>query len=161
MKQHLQQEGGPLLFGGPPPGPPGMAFGIGPDAAATYLGLSPAALRKRLAAGDSLADVAKAQGKSVSGLEQALVDAAKARLDKAVAAGDLTAKQRDAIEQDLQQHVSELVQGKGMLGGPCGPGGPGRHLGFRLRQRGGSGSSTTPGSFTAPAPAPAAAGSSI
>jgi polyhydroxyalkanoate synthesis regulator phasin len=164
MKQHLDRDGGPIPFGGPPPGatfhrfggPPrpfGAAFGIGLDAAAGYLDLSRAQLRERLAAGDSLADVAKAQGKSVDGLVQALVDSAEAELDKAVAAGDLTAKQRDAIEQDLEQHAKDVVQGKGPLGGPCGPGGPGGHMEFRFRRRGGSGSSTEPGNFTMPAPA--------
>ena len=166
MKQHLDQDGDPIPFGGPPPpgatfhrfgGPPefGAAVGIGLDIAAGYLDLSPAQLRKRLAGCDSLADIAKAQGKSVAGLVQALVDAEKAQLDKAVAAGDLTAKQRDMIEQDIEQRTQDLVQGKGpMLGGPCGPGGPGGPRTFRFRQRG---SSTVPGSFTMPAPATAAA----
>jgi hypothetical protein len=129
MKQHLQQDGGRLLgspppFGGPPPGLLGIGFGIGPDAAATYLGLSPAALRKRLAAGDSLADVAKAQGKSVSGLEQALVDAAKARLDKAVAAKQLTQSQADDILGALKDHVGDLVNAK-----------PGDRPQLRMRER--------------------------
>lgn len=167
MKRHLDRDGGPIPFGGPPPGGklmlrvgPGLGpLGRGLDAAADYLGLSPAQLRKRLAGGDSLADVAQAQGKSVDGLEQALVDAAKAELDKAVDAGKLTADQRDALVRDLERHVRDMVQGKNpRFGGPCGPGGPGGaggpgHMGFRFR-RDGSGSSTAPGDFTIPAPPP-------
>ncbi len=180
MKKHIAEGGLPPL-GGPPRGArfelhaggPGLhargmmlgPIGPGADAAAKYLGLSQAELRTQLRKGKSLAYVAKTQGKSVDGLEQAIVDAAKADLDKAVAAGDLTQKQADEMLKGLTEHVDELVQGKGPgPGGPCGPGGPG----FgppRDMQRGGSsggsdesGSSTTPGSFQS---APSAASGSV
>ncbi len=117
-------------YGGP--GPDGFRGGhrggplmLGLDSAADYLGLSPAQLRQRLAKGNSLADVAKAQGKTVDGLEQALLDAARTRLDKAVGDGRLTSAQRDQLLKDVQQHVADLVQGKGP-----GPGG-------RMGRRGG------------------------
>jgi len=176
IKQHMRRDGGIPPLAGPPPrafgfGPPGMGMGmgvgpgIGPgplgvglDTAADYLGLSQDQLAQRLRKGNSLADVAKAQGKSVDGLEQALVAAAKQRLDQAVADGDLTAKQRDELLQRLQSHVGELVRTSGPPGGPCGPGGPGFHgrRGFGpppgWERGGGSSSSTAPGSFTAPAP---------
>jgi len=42
-------------------------------AAARYLGLGEADLRERLAAGDSLGDLADFQGRSVAGLRQAIV----------------------------------------------------------------------------------------
>ena len=42
------------------------------DASAEYLGLSANDLRTQLQAGKSLADIAKAEGKSVDGLKQAL-----------------------------------------------------------------------------------------
>jgi hypothetical protein len=142
IEQRIRREGVP--FGAPgfgPGGPPGAMgmmggpgdgpFGFGLDAAAGYLGLSSDALARALASGRSLADVARAQGKSVDGLEQALLSAARDRLDRAVAAGRLTSDQRDRILSDLQQHVGDLVAGRGpgvrfhraWRGGP-GPGGP-------------------------------------
>lgn len=178
IKKHAAQRGLPPL-GGPPPGAhfelrrggpgPGGALMLGPigpgsDAAATYLGLSPAELHKRLRNGTSLADVAKAEGKSVDGLEQAIVDAARADLDKAVADGDLTQEQADAMLKRLTEHVDELVQGKGPVpGGPCGPDGPDglrfeRHHSSGSGGSGERGSSTVPGSFQS---APSAAYGSI
>jgi hypothetical protein len=135
IKQRIRQHGLPLgPMGGPggPHGPfggPGGPFGAGLDAAAGYLGLTRAELGRRLMNGRSLADVAKAQGKSVDGLEQALVDAAKSDLDRAVADGRLTAGQRDELLKRLREHVDEIVAGRGP--GPrgrhdwhAGPGGP-------------------------------------
>ena len=138
IKQRIQRGEGLPPFG---PGPHMlMRFG-GPrgdlDAAAGYLGLSRAQLMSQLRAGKTLADVAKAQGKSVDGLEQAIIAAAKAKLDQAVSQGRITSQQRDKLLQGLQQHVGDLVQGEpprpGMRmhggfgpppdGGP--PGGPG------------------------------------
>src|SRR3954447_15847344 len=86
LKQRIESGDVPL-FGGPGPGSLHVhgAFG-GLDAAATYLGLTEAQLRTQLESGKSLADVAKAHGKTVDGLVQALVDAAKTKLDAAVAA---------------------------------------------------------------------------
>ena len=82
--------------------------------------------------GRSLADVAKAEGKSVDGLEQALVDEARTRLDRAVADRQLTSEQRDRILREVQEHVADLVSGRapgpfgrhdwhGGRGGPSGP----------------------------------------
>jgi hypothetical protein len=138
IKQRIQRGGGLPPFGGPGPHM-GMRFG-GPGgdlkAAADYLGLSRTELMSRLRAGKTLADVAKAQGKSVDGLGQAIVAAAKSKLDEAVSQGRLTSQQRDRLLKGLQQHVGDLVQGKGprpgmrMHGGfgpppGGGPGGPG------------------------------------
>jgi hypothetical protein len=52
--------------------------------AARYLGMPPAALREALAKGQSLAQVARARGKSPAGLERALRDAAAARIHEMV-----------------------------------------------------------------------------
>jgi len=98
---------------------PGMGFhkgihGIGPslDAAATYLGLTEAQLRTQLESGKSLADVAKAQGKSVDGLEQAMLASIKTKLDQAVKDGKLTATQRDDIMAKITASIDDLVNGK-------------------------------------------------
>jgi hypothetical protein len=84
----------------------GKAFG----AAADYLGMSRDALRAELAKGQSLAQIAKAKGKSVDGLEAAMLAPAKAALAKAVANGRLTQQRADAILARLTAHVEKLVQ---------------------------------------------------
>ena len=92
--------------GGPPghgAGPPGAA------AIASYLGLSQADLRSNLQTGKTLAQIATAQGKTVSGLEAAIVADAKTHLDAAVAAGKLTASQEATILADLSSHVADRV----------------------------------------------------
>jgi hypothetical protein len=108
------------LFGRPGFGPPFaitmMAF-ASLDAAATYLGLTDAQLRTGLENGKSLAEVARAQGKSVDGLVQALVNAAKKRLDVAVAAGRLTQTQANSILSRLKSQVTAFVNGAAPLFG--------------------------------------------
>ena len=118
IKARIRQGGLPL---GPGPGL-GFGRGFGPDGpgpvrmgldvAARYLGLTPAALRRDLAGGKTLAQVARDEGKSVGGLEQALLDAARAGVDRAVADGRLTDAQRDDILRGLQAHVGDLVNGR-------------------------------------------------
>jgi hypothetical protein len=78
-------------FAGPRgPGGPGFGFG-GPglefgSAAADYLGLELEELRERVADGRSLAEIARAEGKSVDGLEEALVAAFREHVDELVTA---------------------------------------------------------------------------
>lgn len=79
------------------------------DAAADYLGLTAAELRTRLENGDSMAEIAKAHGKSVDGLVDALVAAAKSDLDAAVKAGRLTEAQRTSILSGLEERITDLV----------------------------------------------------
>jgi uncharacterized coiled-coil protein SlyX len=86
--------------------PAGKRFGA---AVAAYLGLSPAQLRTELRAGKSLAQIATEHGKTVAGLKSAILDAVKARLDKAVASGRLTAAQEKTILDRLSAHLDELV----------------------------------------------------
>lgn len=112
LKARIQAGDAPLL------GLRGFGFHRGPhhfadhlSAAATYLGLTEAQLREQLAAGESLADVAEAQDKSVDGLKQAIVAGAKAQLDQAVDAGTLTSAQAAAMLERLEEHVDELVSG--------------------------------------------------
>jgi hypothetical protein len=100
-------------FGGPGGGPDGMHhFGLEKlTAASTYLGLTEAQLRTQLESGKTLADVAKAQGKTVDGLVQALVDAQTAELAKAVTDGRITAAQEQQILAQLKQRVTDMVNG--------------------------------------------------
>ena len=87
-------------------------FGADLSAAAKYLGLSESALRDQLQDGKSLADVAKAQSKSVDGLEQAILAAQKADLDKAVSDKKLTQSQADRIYDNLKDRVDDVVNAK-------------------------------------------------
>jgi DNA-binding CsgD family transcriptional regulator len=82
------------------------------DAAASYLGLTEAQLHSELASGKTLAQIAKDHGKSADGLVNALVNAAKQKLDAAVKAGRLTQSQADQMLSDLQSRITDLVNGK-------------------------------------------------
>ena len=99
-------------------------------AAASYLGLTDAALRADLQSGKTLAQVAAAtSGKTTDGLVAALVTAEKTELAADVTAGKLTQAQADAMTADLTQRFTDFVNGTlpahpGGPGGPCGPGGP-------------------------------------
>ena len=77
-------------------------------AAATYLGTTPSALLTQLQPGKTLAQIANAtSGKSVSGLIDALVAAAKAKLGT-------------SAPSDLQQHITDAVNGMRPAGPPPG-----------------------------------------
>jgi len=108
LKQRIASGGLPL-FGGPGFHHDGPFGGL--DAAATYLGLTDAQLRAQLESGKSLADVAKAQGKTVDGLVQAIVDSAKKKLDAAVADGRLTQSRADSLLSELKSHAADFVNG--------------------------------------------------
>jgi len=108
-------------------GGPGMHGRGHLDAAATYLGMTEAELRTQLASGKTLADVAKAKGKSVDGLVAALVADEKKKLDAAVKAGRITQAQADAFLERAKQRFTDTVNGvrgermHGRFGGPPGP----------------------------------------
>ena len=96
------------------PGGPGHGPRAGSiNAVAEYLGLTKAELRTARENGTTLAQLATQQGKSVSGLKQAIYDAAKADLDKAVAAGRITSAQEKTMLSRLQSHLDEMVNSTG------------------------------------------------
>jgi DNA-binding CsgD family transcriptional regulator len=97
--------GGPRAFGFRHHGPPGRHL----PAAADYLGLTVPQLLDRLSSGKSLAEIAKAEDKSVNGLKQAMLADAKAHLDRAVSDGMLTQAQADRLYNRLKSHIDELV----------------------------------------------------
>jgi hypothetical protein len=132
--------GGLGLPGGPHGGLHLYKSGDPLAAAATYLGLTEGQLRSQLAAGKSLADVAKAQGKSVAGLEQALLADVQSRLDQAVKDGRLTAAQRDQILARLKANIDAFVNRT-----PLAPPPPQGAFGDRFR--------LAPGGFERPTPA--------
>jgi hypothetical protein len=81
------------------------------SAAAAYLGLSVEQLRERLHDGQTLADVAEAEGKAIDGLKQAIVNDAREELDRAVSEGALTRERADAILQRLEARIDDFVNG--------------------------------------------------
>lgn len=79
--------------------------------ALAYLGLDLKALVAQVVSGKSLADVAVAQGKTASGLVDAIVASVKAKLDVQVAAGKITAAQETDFLAKLQASVTTFVNG--------------------------------------------------
>jgi polyhydroxyalkanoate synthesis regulator phasin len=105
--------GGPRFRGPGGPGGPGFgghrgAFGAVALDLAKALGLTEDKLHEQLRAGKSIADIAKAQGKSLADVRNALKTDAKAQADKAVKAGDLTQKQADELLSHLADRLDHL-----------------------------------------------------
>jgi hypothetical protein len=93
--------------------------------AATYLGLSDTELQTRLRSGETMAEIANAtDGRSASGLIDALVAAAQKHIAADVSSGRLTQAQADQLLAGLRQHVTDRVNSTGPPGGPRADGGP-------------------------------------
>ena len=102
--------GGPAV-----PGPGGKGFGIRHGLfgdIAEALGTTQAKLFEQLRAGKSIADVAKANGKSMADVRAAVKAGVKSRLDKAVKAGDLTQKQADGMLARVDKKLAAIESGK-------------------------------------------------
>ncbi len=124
-------------FGGPRgfhkdlrPGGPRGGFGLRrrgavfPDLAKA-LGITNAKLKEQLRDGKSIADIAKAAGKSLADVRAALKADAKTRLDKAVADGDITQAQADKMLEHIDEHLDHLGDARRMFKrGPGRPGAP-------------------------------------
>jgi hypothetical protein len=120
LKARIEKGEGPLSLGGQRHFGPHrfgdfghMPFGAHGhlSVAADYLGLTVPQLFQKLANGQSLADVAKAQHKSVDGLKKAIVNGAKQDLDQAVKSGFLTEAQAKEALSALQSRIDEIVNG--------------------------------------------------
>jgi hypothetical protein len=117
LKARIQSNDFPL-FGGPHRGFGHFGFIGRLESAAGYIGITEGQLRTELESGKSLAQVAKAHGKSVDGLIDALVAAAKDRLDKAVSAGRLTKAQETEMLSVLKDRITSAVNNSGRLAEP-------------------------------------------
>jgi hypothetical protein len=155
MKQRAAQNGGLPLLGGGHGGFGHHGPGGGLAAAAAYLGVTEAELHTQLESGKTLAEIAKANGKSVDGLEAAMTAELKSKLDAAVKAGRITRAQADAMLKQMSSRLADMVNGKLGAGmhpdgdGGNGFGGPMRHGGGSF---GGSGAQQGSGPFM-PVPA--------
>jgi polyhydroxyalkanoate synthesis regulator phasin len=121
LEQRIESGDYPPFFGpflGPKLGPgfghfhggPPFLFGEKLSAAADYLGLSEAELRTKLNSGQTLAAIAAAQGKSVDGLKQTLLDETRSKLDQLVGDGEFTQEEADAMYERFQSHMDDLIQ---------------------------------------------------
>ena len=125
MKARIAAGEVPLAGVGPGGGGPGLGHHFHHfadlDAAASYLGVTEAALETSLNGGSTLADIAKEKGKSVAGLKAALIAAAKADLAQAVKDGRLTEAQQTAMLADVSDRIDGLVNGELRLHTDHGP----------------------------------------
>jgi hypothetical protein len=120
LKQRIESGDYPPFFGpffgprfGPDfdrPGVPPFLFGEKLSSAAEYLGLTEAELRAELNDGRTLAQIANAQGKSVTGLKDAMLKATKAKLDQLVEDGKLTQAEADETYDRFESHLDDLIQ---------------------------------------------------
>jgi hypothetical protein len=78
------------------------------QAAASYLGVSQDTLLSQLQSGKSLADIATAQGKSVSGLKSAILAAGTKQIN---ASTTLSAAQKADLISGLKSHLDAIVNG--------------------------------------------------
>ncbi len=123
------------------------------DDIAKALGTTQEKVFEQLRDGKSVADIVKANGKSMADVRAAVKAAMKTRLDKAVKAGDLTQKQADEILDNVDEKVTAIGSGKALrLRG-------GHHRSFGGKPPAGA---PRPGSFVPEEPdAPAPAGPDI
>lgn len=113
MKERIDAGGVPFL------GVPGFHRHRGPhlfhaklEAAAEYLGMTQAELRRALADGKTLAQVARDRDKSVDGLVDALVQDAERKLEDVVEAGRLTESQKDEMLEGLRERITSMVNNR-------------------------------------------------
>jgi transcriptional regulator with XRE-family HTH domain len=125
-------ESGERGLGGPggPRGTSGPGNPRGPyvehlDVIAEVLGMTPDEAREALTSGQTIAELAEAQGVPLQDVADAMVAAEAERLQQAVEDGRLTQEQADErlalVEQNVLEH---LESGEPGPGGPCGTGGP-------------------------------------
>lgn len=121
LKQRIDQwQGNGLPFAGRGFGP-GKPFGgdlgramlhmgkVGLDAAAQALGMQPNDLMAELRQGKTLRQIAQARNVDPATVERAIVDAEKAEIDKALAAGRITADQAARAKQRVEQMAQQLM----------------------------------------------------
>ena len=106
----------------------GGGKGLVHKAAAEVLGLSEDSLRDALMDGQTLAEVAQAQGMSVDDFKSALKEKVTADLQAELDAGDITQGQFDDITSDLDAKLDDIINHEGGFGHGLRPGYHGYHL---------------------------------
>ena len=92
--------------------------------AAGAIGISEDDLKTALQSGQSMAEVATANGVDPQAVIDALVADAQAKLAEKVASGDITQAQADEINAGLVERITDVVNRTGPPGGPGGAGCP-------------------------------------
>ena len=106
------------------PGRPGRGPGLA--VVAETLGLTEAEVRDAISNGQTLAQLAEANGSSAAALVDAILADIKTHVDEKVAAGEMTQEEADARLADAETRVTEFVNNTmPPKGGPGHPGGPG------------------------------------
>ena len=104
--------------------PSATAGGVGQAgvrAAASYLGMPPAQLRRELRSGRTLAQIASSTpGRSAAGLEQTITQARAAALAAAVSSGRLSSAREKTLLADLHKQTAAEVQHRRVNGGAAG-----------------------------------------
>ena len=136
MEEHLLEafESGQGFGGGMGRGGPrgqgrqgGQARGPQPEVLAEALGLTVEELHEALSDGQTVAEVAQAQGIALQDVADALVAAQSEHLQQAVDDGRITQEQADERIAQMEEHILEMLEsGEGM-----GPGSHGRPGGKR------------------------------
>lgn len=103
--------------GGDGHGGPGRGLRVGRETAAEALGMTVAELRTALRDGQTLAEVAEAQGVEVQTLIDALVAEVKEHLDEHVADGDMTQEEADEKLAEATERITDRVNNGGPLRG--------------------------------------------
>ena len=96
--------------------------GAGLDSVAGLLGITTDDVRTALQDGQSLADLATANGKTAQDVIDVLVADAKTDLDGHVADGDLTQDEADSRLTEITDRITAMVNGEMPAGGPGGMG---------------------------------------
>jgi hypothetical protein len=102
---------------------PGMRVGhliADLDTAAQAIGIDADALRQALRDGQTLAEVAQANGVEPQAVTDALVSSARTRIADDVAAGRISQEDADRLLADLESHISDVVNGVAPPGPPDG-----------------------------------------
>lgn len=109
-------------------GPGGHPFArmLGLETAADAIGITTAELRTALQDGSTIAEVAAANDVDVQTVIDALVAEATTRIDAAVAAGRLDADRADTLKANLEQRITDRVNGEDVGPGSFGGFGEGR-----------------------------------
>jgi hypothetical protein len=129
---------------GVPGGPRGEHFrgSASFDVLAEILGMTTDEVREALAGGQTITELAEAQGVPLQDVADALVAAEAERLQQAVEDGRLTQEEADErlalMEENILERLESGERGPGEPGGPCGagrPGSPGRKEGGKRGPR--------------------------
>lgn len=108
------------------------------DTVAEALGMDATELRTALQGGQTIAEVAEAQGVDVATVVDALVADHTAHVQERVEAGELTQDEADARLADAEERATALVNGERPQGGPGHGPGPGPEGEGQAEEEGGS-----------------------